>query len=152
MRYSVSVQDVEPRLVASAKGHARRDNLLEVAFPLADQVWAFLKEHTEIPQPGTNIWIYRSDGSEDGFQVEAGAEVFAAFESSGSVSCSQTPSGSVARAMHVGPYSGIPDAHQVVREWCALNGHALAGPNWEVYGHWNEDESKLETEVFHLLE
>lgn len=27
----------------------------------------------------------------------------------------------------------------------------LAGINWEIYGDWNEDESKLETEIFYLL-
>jgi hypothetical protein len=31
----------------------------------------------------------------------------------------------------------------------------LAGPNWEVYGHWqdewNSDPSKIRTDVFYLL-
>ena len=35
-------------------------------------------------------------------------------------------------------------------------GRALAGPNWEIYGHWqedwNEDPAKIRTEVFYLLE
>jgi hypothetical protein len=38
---------------------------------------------------------------------------------------------------------------------CRDNGYALAGPNWEVYGHWkdewNSDPTKICTDVFYLL-
>jgi hypothetical protein len=34
-------------------------------------------------------------------------------------------------------------------------GHELAGPSWEVYGHWldewNSDPRKIRTDVFYLL-
>ncbi|MDB5328046.1 MAG: Bacterial transcription activator, effector binding domain, partial [Phycisphaerales bacterium] len=35
------------------------------------------------------------------------------------------------------------------------HGHAMAGPNWELYGHWdqswNDDPSKIRTDVYYLL-
>ena len=46
-------------------------------------------------------------------------------------------------------------AHQAILDWCANHGHALAGPNWEIYGHWldawNSDPSQIRTDVFYLI-
>jgi hypothetical protein len=53
------------------------------------------------------------------------------------------------RALGAAQARGKP--HEAVRAWCAAQGHALAGPNWEVYGHWNHDPQQLITEVFYLL-
>jgi hypothetical protein len=36
--------------------------------------------------------------------------------------------------------------------WCRTHGRRVAGPSWEIYGHWTEDESRLRTDVYHLLE
>ena len=40
----------------------------------------------------------------------------------------------------------------IVKRRCRL---ALAGPNWEIYGHWvdewNRDPSKIRTDVFYLI-
>jgi effector-binding domain-containing protein len=151
MDYQVTVETVEPRLIAAARGRARRENLLEVAFPLADKAWEFIREHPEIPQPGINIWLYLPEGTGEEFTVKVGAEVHKTFDSTGPVVCSQTPGGNVVRTLHVGPYSGIPNAHQAIRAWCKEQQFPLAGPNWEVYGHWEEDESRLETEILYLL-
>jgi len=42
-----------------------------------------------------------------------------------------------------------------IREWCLLHKHALAGPNWEIHGHWleewNSDPSRIRTDIFYLL-
>ena len=37
---------------------------------------------------------------------------------------------------------------------CGIGTQALglAGPNWEVYGHWHDDPSQLRTDVFYLLQ
>jgi hypothetical protein len=35
------------------------------------------------------------------------------------------------------------------------NDHTLAGPQWEIYGHWlpewNKDPSQIRTDVYYLL-
>jgi effector-binding domain-containing protein len=83
--------------------------------------------------------------------IEVGVQVPGPFEGDGRVVCSATPGGTAARALHVGPYDKLGDAHDAVRLWCRKNNHPIAGPNWEVYGDWNEDPNQLETEVFYLL-
>ena len=39
-----------------------------------------------------------------------------------------------------------------MRQWCSANNHRLAGPNWEVYGHWvdewNTNPSRIRTDVY----
>ncbi len=74
------------------------------------------------------------------------------FEGDGTVSCSETPGGTVATTAHMGPYSEIPGAHGAVRQWCKDNGRKIAGPNWEVYGDWSDDPSQLRTDIYYLLE
>jgi len=39
-----------------------------------------------------------------------------------------------------------------VLRWCAEHGLDPAGPRWEIYGHWHDDDpAQLETEVYYLL-
>jgi hypothetical protein len=44
-------------------------------------------------------------------------------------------------------------AHAALREWCKANGHALAGPSWEIYDHWQPEwdrgPSLIRTDVFY---
>jgi hypothetical protein len=54
-----------------------------------------------------------------------------------------------------GPYGRLSEAHRAIREWCASEGHVLAGPRWEIYGHWidewNDDPCRIRTDVFYLV-
>ena len=80
-----------------------------------------------------------------------GVEVGAPFEGSDGVLCSELPGGLVATTMHLGPYDRLGEAHDALHRWCRENGHALAGPSWEVYGHWDDDPERLRTDIFYLL-
>ena len=157
MEFEVRVETVGRRYIATAQGRASVENLKEVAFPLSGQAWDFLKAHPEIPTTGVNIWVYWDDATgelfltKEGLPFEPGAEVLEPFESDGAVVCSYTPGGTVARADVTGPYDLIPDAHLAIRKWVKENGHTLAGPNWEVYGPWNEDPTDDRCEVFYQL-
>jgi hypothetical protein len=42
-------------------------------------------------------------------------------------------------------------AHDAIRQWCRDNERQIAGPNWEVYGHWSDDPDQRRTDVFYLL-
>ena len=53
--------------------------------------------------------------------------------------------------MHRGDYGGLGATHDAVRTYVKACGRELAGPCWEIYGHWREDPSELETDVFWLL-
>jgi effector-binding domain-containing protein len=77
------------------------------------------------------------------------------FEEQGEVVRSATPAGSVASVAHYGPYGGLGAAHQAIRAWSAAHNHRLAGPNWEIYGHWqnewNADSAQIRTDVYYQL-
>jgi effector-binding domain-containing protein len=103
---------------------------------------------------GRHVAVYRCDEGGD-VEVEVGAEVPAPVGRHGEVVDSATPAGDVAAVTHFGPYQRLGDAHAAVRAWCAQSGRKLAGPTWEVYGHWlaawDDDPSQIRTDVFHLL-
>jgi effector-binding domain-containing protein len=103
---------------------------------------------SHLPHPGRNLALYL-DGE---INLECGVEVSQSFPGNGRVFCSCTPAGVVATAAHLGPYDRLHEAHEAICRWCADHGHALAGPNWEVYGHWNDDPAQLRTDVFYLLQ
>jgi len=73
----------------------------------------------------------------------------------GDVVRSATPAGVVASATHYGPYGGLDAVHTALLQWCAVNSYQLAGPSWEIYGHWQQewdaDPSRIRTDVYYLL-
>jgi effector-binding domain-containing protein len=100
---------------------------------------------------GRHVAIYW-DGS---IRLEVGVELYGPFAEEGEVVRSATPAGPVAWTTHFGPYSGLGTAHDAVRQWCRANNRELAGPNWEIYGHWqsewNTNPSQIRTDVYYLL-
>jgi effector-binding domain-containing protein len=88
-------------------------------------------------------------------RLEVGVELLGPFAETGDVVRSATPAGTVAWTTHVGPYSSLGAAHDAVRQWCRVNNWKLAGPSWEIYGHWrrewNDDPSQIRTDVFHQV-
>ncbi len=111
------------------------------------EVWTFARA-AGLPRPGRHLALYL-DGV---MNIECGAEVTQPFTGNGRVVCSSTPAGLAATTVHMGPYNRLGEAHDAVNKWCAANGHTLAGPSWEVYGHWEDDPAKLRTDVFWLLQ
>jgi effector-binding domain-containing protein len=91
--------------------------------------------------------LYKDDRPD----VEVGVLVSGWFQSEGRVAASELPGGEVATAVHRGDYSQLHVTHDAVRNHALDRGRELAGPRWEIYGHWREDPSELETEVFWLL-
>ena len=137
---------VAPQLTAVVRSIAPRQALSTAVPAACGEVWNYMRA-AQLPKPGRNVALYL-DGR---ITFEAGAEVTAPFPASDRVICSQTPGGMVATATHLGPYTQLAIVHSAIRAWCATQGKALAGPNWEVYGHWTDDPSQLRTDVFYLL-
>ena len=92
---------------------------------------------------------------DDEINLEVGVELETPSAGHGEVVGSATPAGAIATSTHLGPYGRLHEAHRAVRRWCANHGYQLAGPNWEIYGHWtdewNADPAKIRTDVFYLL-
>jgi effector-binding domain-containing protein len=146
MDYVVHVEQVELQTTAVIRGRAVQAELSKVVPRLCGEVWAFLRAAGQ-PRPGRHLALYL-DGD---INLEVGVEVDQPFAGDGRVVGSATPAGLVATTAHFGPYHRLHEAHAAVLRWCAANGHALAGPSWEVYGHWDDDPAKLRTDVYYLL-
>jgi effector-binding domain-containing protein len=112
-------------------------------------VWQFLRTHNL--RGGRNVALYL-DGS---IRLEVGVEFDGALPPSGEVVASTTPAGEVVSVTHFGSYGGLGAAHAAITQWCREHGRTLAGPSWELYGHWdaawNDDPSKIRTDVCYLV-
>ncbi len=98
---------------------------------------------------GQNVVVYRGLGP--AFDVEIGVGLKRATGPWEGLAVTETPAGEAAHTTHWGEYSAIPRAHDAVFAWCIANERALAGPSWEVYGHWSDDPAGRRTDVYHLL-
>lgn len=149
----VSIETVSPRPVAAVRRRMPQAQIaLKFAEPL-DKVWAFVRAEEGLVDGGRNIFIYThpTTACADGMDIDFGVEVTRDFSGAGEVRCVHLPAGRVASSLHVGPYARLFETHARVERWCAEHGHAVADRSWEIYGHWTDDPTKLETHVCYLL-
>jgi len=149
MTEAVEVARIETQPIAIVRQRVRVDELATVVPQACGAVWIFIRE-SGFAGAGRNVAVYYPRG--DLLHVECGVEVTPEFVGNGEVSLSATPAGAVAHAVHIGPYGFLGETHRAIRSWCSARSHSLAGPNWEIYGHWTADESQLRTDVFYLLD
>lgn len=144
MEYNVSIEHLSSRPLAVVRRRGRSQELSKIVPDACGIVWNVIRAQ-QIPGAGRHVAVY----------LEVGVELEAPFVGSGEVVGSATPSGSTAKTTHYGPYGQLHEAHKAIRVWCAENGQTLAGPNWEIYGHWqdewNSDPAKIATELYYLL-
>jgi len=151
MKYDIELENIvgnSPTAVVRRRASAQQ--LSRVVPEACGTVWNVVRSQ-QIKGAGRHVALYL-DGQ---INLEVGVELEAPFAGHGEVVGSTLPAGLVAKTVHFGPYNQLHGAHQAIRDWCANHGYAPAGPNWEVYGHWedawNSDPSKIRTDVFYLL-
>jgi len=115
-------------------------------------VWRAVQAQKEAgAKGGRHVAIYWNRD----IRLEVGVELQGPFEETGEVVRSATPGGPAAVVTQFGPYHALGAAHNAVRAWCEANGHRLAGPNWEIYGHWQPEwdtnPSLIRTDVFYQI-
>lgn len=145
----IQVADLRSIPLAVVRRRVLASELARVVPEGCGAVWKFVRAHQL--QAGRNVAVYW-DGS---IRLEVGVELEGALPEGVEVVRSATPAGATVSVMHLGPYGGLGVAHQAIRDWSVLHHRRLAGPNWEVYGHWqddwNADPSRIRTEVFYQL-
>lgn len=146
---AVRLQHRASTSLAVIRRQARPTELSRLVPEFCGRVWNALKaQHV---QGGRHVAVYW-DGT---IRLEVGVELLGPFTDKDDVVQSATPAGLIASTTHFGPYAGLGPAHDAVRQWCEAHGHRLAGPSWEIYGHWepewNADPSQIETEVCWLV-
>jgi effector-binding domain-containing protein len=101
---------------------------------------------------GHNVFVYRATETDE-YEMEMGVQILDDGElpPGGEVAMGETPSGSAAHTLHIGPYDGLPEAFAAIHAWAARENVRTHHVGWEVYGDWAEDASKLETDVYYLL-
>jgi effector-binding domain-containing protein len=150
MEYHVRLQQLSSRRLAVVRRRASPPELAKVVPDVCGTVWSALRA-AKIAGAGRHVAIYWDCV----INLEVGVELAAPFAGAGEVVASATPAGTVVTTTHFGPYQRLGAAHQAIRQWCGQHGYTLAGPNWEIYGHWidewNKDPSKIRTDVFYLV-
>jgi effector-binding domain-containing protein len=147
--YVVQLQRLDSIPLAVIRRQAKASDLARVVPECCGLVWNVVREQQV--RAGRHVAVYW-DGS---ITLEVGVELYGPFAEQGEVVRSATPSGMVASTAYFGPYGGLGGAHDAVRRWCTANNHNLAGPSWEIYGHWlrewDADPSQIRTDVYYLL-
>ena len=147
--YDVDIVTVTARPTAVSRGTATSWPEFHSKWkPLLDGVWAFLRQN-DLRTDGHNVMVYRNNVPT--LEFEVGVEVSRTFEASGAVVSSQLPEGRATHTVHMGDYGGLAAAHDAVISWFGTAGHTMAGIRWEVYGDWDPDPSKVQTDVYWLL-
>ncbi len=147
--YDVAEVTVAPRLVAGVRANVALGRVAQEFGRYLDQVYAAGRTGA-VQLDGQNIFIYRS-ATEGILTVDFCVGVKSPFTAIGAVLPLETPHGVAARTTHVGDYGGLRHANAAIRAWCEANGRVLAGPSWEVYGHWHADPAQLRNDVYYLL-
>ena len=148
--YDVREVTVAARAVAGVRAQVRRGRVGQEFGRHLGQVYAAQRAGA-VPLDGQNIFIYRA-ATADELTVDFCVGATAPFAAVGAVVPLETPHGVAAMTTHVGDYGRLGEANAAIISWCRANDRRLAGPSWEVYGHWSDDPAKLTTEVYWLLD
>lgn len=106
-----------------------------------DRVWPVIKSKG-IKHKGLNIWVY-----EPGEKVFAGVELEDPSNSDTGLETKLVVLTRYAYYKHIGPYSLLKKTGDDMRAELRSMGLNPGLPYVEIYGHWTNDESKLETEL-----
>lgn len=140
----VRMEEVPPLAIAAIRRVVGRSELSRVVPEGCGLVWNALK--AQGIRGGRNVAIYWNGE----ILLEVGVECSAFAERDGLVRTS-TPAGPVASVPHFGPYGALGTAHHAIQQWAREANRRLTGPNWEIYGHWeeawNRDPSRIRTDV-----
>src|SRR4051812_40684409 len=134
MDYDIRLEHRNSRPLAVVRRRAGQQELSKVVPDACGAVWNVVRAQ-RVAGAGRHVAVYLDDQ----INLEIGVELDAPFAGSGEVVGSGTPAGLVATTTHYGPYGLLHKAHEAIRRWCATNGHTPSGPQWEVYGHWQDE-------------
>jgi len=115
------------------------------AFRLMDKMWQIVKSNN-LKNKGINIWVY-----EPNEKVFAGVELEEIPNHSLGLEQKEINLIKYAYYKHIGPYNLIKRAGQNMTDELKSKGFETSLPYIEIYGHWTNDETKLETELLMSL-
>ena len=96
---------------------------------------------------GINHWVY-----EDGEMLFTGVELEGPVGSECELVRKEVIVPQYAYGKHIGPISELGAVYEGIYEALRSRGLQPCYPSIEIYGHWTEDESKMETEIVVAIE
>jgi predicted transcriptional regulator YdeE len=123
-------------------GIAVNKNYAATAFKLSDRMWQTVKSNN-LKNKGLNIWVYEQHET-----VFAGVELNEVPNQNTGLEQKSITLLKYAYYKHIGPYHLIKQAGQNMTDDVKRKGFQTNLPYIEIYGHWTNDETKLETELF----
>lgn len=126
-------------------GIAVNKNYTETAFKLMDKMWQTVKSKN-LKNKGLNIWVYEQDQ-----KIFAGVELNNFPNQDTGLEQKSITLLKYAYYKHIGPYSLIKLAGQNMTNELKSKGYETILPYIEIYGHWTNDETKLETTLLMSL-
>jgi effector-binding domain-containing protein len=126
-------------------GTAANKDYATKAFHLMDKMWQVVKSNG-IKNKGRNIWVYEPDDN-----IFAGVELEQVPSESIALEKKDISLSKYASYRHIGPYNLIKQSGQHMINELNKKGLSIRDPYIEIYGHWTNDETKLETELVMCL-
>jgi effector-binding domain-containing protein len=123
------------------RGIAVNKDYSGTAFKLMDKMWQIVKSKN-LKNKGLNIWVYEEDQ-----RVFAGIELTDILNQDTGLEKKSITLLKYAYYKHIGPYRLIKQAGQKMTDELKVKGYETILPYVEIYGHWTNDETKLETEL-----
>ena len=115
------------------------------AFKLMDKMWQIVRSNN-LKNKGLNIWVY-----EENEKVFAGVEFDDTPKNNTGLEQKSITLKKYACYKHIGSYNLIKQAGLNMRNELKDRGFEIDSPYIEIYGHWTNDETKLETELLMCL-
>lgn len=144
----MNVEIIEKPLSLSLYGFsgiAMNKDYAGTAFKLMDRMWKTVKSNN-LKNKGLNIWVYEENES-----VFAGVELDNIPNQGIGLEQKSITLLKYAYYKHIGPYHLIKQAGQNMNDELKKKGFGTSLPYIEIYGHWTNDETKLETELLICL-
>jgi predicted transcriptional regulator YdeE len=126
-------------------GVAVKKAYLTTASRIMSKMWETIHAN-KLKHKGMNIWVYEPEE-----KIFAGVELLEIPDEDTGLERKTIDLNKYAYHKHVGPYNLIREAGEEMREDLAKKGFETVLPYIEIYGHWTNDESKLETELLMCL-
>ncbi|MDP9081707.1 MAG: GyrI-like domain-containing protein [Bacteroidota bacterium] len=127
--------------ISGFSGIAADKDYAKTAFSLMDKMWPVIRSKG-LKHKGLNIWLY-----EDHYKVFAGVELEDYSITDTGLERKTILLPKYAYYKHIGPYSQLKQAGNNLQIELRRMGLRPGLPFIEIYGHWTNDETKLETEL-----
>ena len=117
-----------------------------IGVPLMDRMWAILNQH-KVGHKGVNHWVYLENRT-----IFVGVELETGALPPPELRRYELRIPKYATYEHRGPYHQLKQVNDRMKKEITDRGLVFRTPCVEIYGHWEEDETKLRTRLIWRLQ